>query len=211
LGGTGAVPQDSSSDIHQYFQEYSTTRHDVVDHDVLGFRNVLAEACDERPVQKYLEAHPQLLCSFLRSGHGEWIVPQMRFGSEYVADFVVGCGNSGGIHWHLIELESPTAKSVTKAGLSAKKFHVATRQIGSWRDWLQSNLDYARNPPAANGLGLKDISPRCSATIVIGRRSSVTPAFNAIRKRLHEESHIEVISYDNLLEQFEWICGVVNR
>jgi hypothetical protein len=202
--------QDESY-IYNYFRRYETTRHKVIQADVTGFREILDSAKDERPVQQYLQAHPQLLCCFLRSGHGEWVIPQLRFGSQYVADFLVGCGNSGGFIWDLIELESPKARLLIKDGQPSKQLRKAVSQIEDWRRWLGRNIDYAQRPPCRGGLGLEDLSPRESATIVIGRRTNVTEKFNDIRRTWKEQSNITVTTYDGLLERFEWILGVVER
>ena len=198
------------SDIHKYFRDYATSRHKVFQADVDGFRDVLETAKSERAPQLYLQEHPQLLCCFLRSGHGEWVVPQKRLGAEYVPDFVVGCGNSGGIFWNAIELESPNAKFVIKNGQPTRELRTAISQIEDWRRWLESNLDYARRAPSRNGLGLEEISPQIPSHIVIGRSSDLNARFNALRKTYYERSMIEIITYDGLLERFAWIKNVVH-
>jgi hypothetical protein len=192
--------------IHDYFRKFETSRWRVTSQDVDGFRQLLEEAEEERPIQLYLQNHPQLMCCFLRSGHGEWVIPQKRFGSELVADFVIGCGNSGGFAWDLVELESPCAPFLLKNGQPGKQLRTAVHQIKSWRSWIQRNLDYTRRPPSAHGLGFIDMSPRESAMIFIGRRKNVTPEFNNFRACCKENDRIEVVTYDRLLEHFEWIC-----
>lgn len=147
----------------------------------------------------------------MRSGHGEWIIPQKRLGAEYVPDFVLGHGGSGGIFWDFIELESPNAPFVLKNGQPAKELRTALHQIESWRAWLENNLDYARRPPSSSGIGLSEVSPRSSAKIVIGRRTNVTPEFNRLRKNYKEAGHIDVVTYDRLLDDFRWINGIIRQ
>lgn len=50
------------------------------------FVTVLADAQDEKPMQRHLESNPRLLVQHLRGGHGRWVIPQKRLGSEYVPD-----------------------------------------------------------------------------------------------------------------------------
>jgi hypothetical protein len=188
--------------IENYFRPFETTRHDITLSDIENFRDVLSEAKSERPLQKYLERHPQLLCSHLRSGHGEWVIPQKRLGAEYVPDFVIGCGNSAGKFWQFMELESPCAQLMTARGSAAVKLRTAIEQIDSWRGWLEQNLEYARRPPVKKGLGLEDVSPRSAAVVVIGRRSQESEQYNSLRQRYYHQHSIEIISYDRLFDDF---------
>lgn len=170
---------------------------------------VLASAPNEYVLQLFLQQHPQLLCAYLRSGHGEWVIPQKRLGAEYVPDFVIGCGNSAGLQWNFVELESPNAQFVLANGQASRELRTAIHQIECWRAWLQDNLDYGRRARSRNGLGLREVSPTASAKIVIGRRSQVTPAFNHLRQIYREKLHIEVLTYDRLIEDVERIKRAV--
>jgi hypothetical protein len=197
------------SDIHEYFREFESGRFDVTDKDVSDFETVLAAATDERAIQQFLQGRPQLLCAYMRSGHGEWVLPQKRLGAEYVPDFVIGHGSSGGVMWDFIELESPRSPFLLKSGQPSRELRNAVHQIESWRTWLRENLAYAQKPPASHGLGLLHVSPMSPAMIVIGRRQNITEEFNVYRQRLRERDHIKLITYDRLLDDFRWISGVI--
>lgn len=57
-------------------------------------------------------------------------------------DFMLCEMDSGGYHWILIELESPTHRSMTKAGEQSAKLTHALRQIRDWRIWLRKNIQW---------------------------------------------------------------------
>lgn len=199
------------SDIYEDFRDFEASRWDVTTADVRGFQEALERATNERSLQAYLQQHPQLFCAYLRSGHGEWIIPQKRLGAEYVPDFVIGCGNSGGLTWDFIELESPVASLTLANGQPSKELRTAIHQVECWRDWLRDNLDYARRSRSMHGLGLQEVHPTAHAKIVIGRRQHSSPAEKHLKARYRERHHIDIMSYDRLLENFEWINGVIRR
>ncbi len=92
----------------------------------------------------------------------------------------------------MVELESPTKKALTKAGLPANKCAEAMKQVRDWRSWLTDNIAYAREE-----LGLKDIDANCRAYIVIGRRSSLDAKQVKTYRALSTDNTV-VMSYDRL-------------
>lgn len=84
---------------------------------------VIREAGDERPVQEFFERNRGLLVQLVRGGHGRWVFPKPRLGSEHVLDFMICEKDSGGYHWHLIELENPNYKALTKKGSTECRAH----------------------------------------------------------------------------------------
>src|SRR4051812_30149623 len=67
----------------------------------------------EGPLQEFLEAHPVLIAStFLRGGHGRWVMREKRFGDAFRADFLAAEDSSIGIEWHLIEIEPPVTRGI---------------------------------------------------------------------------------------------------
>jgi uncharacterized protein YjbI with pentapeptide repeats len=170
---------------------------------VRSFATILNAAKDERPLQKHLEQHPSLVLACIAPNHRGWVVPQMRLGSEYVADFMA-CGlTSLGHEWLGIELESPAAAMFLKNGEQSETLRHAIRQIHDWRDWITNNLDYARRPRQDSGLGLRDISGEFPGLILIGRRSELDPMTMQRRRRLSKELRIEIRTYDFLLQACE--------
>ena len=156
------------------------------------FDRVLADSVNERPLQKFLASAPMLLDPLLPPGGAYWCLDRPQLGAEFVPDFLLATATSAGFSWVAIELESPTVKAMTKAGLPARKLAEALGQLRDWRMWLTDNVAYARQER-----GLKDIDGRCKAVAIIGRRSSLNP--RQIKKYLALSTDgITVMSYDRL-------------
>lgn len=158
------------------------------------FERVLGDATDERPLQTLLATFPVLLGPLAHPGGAIWCLDRPRLGSEFVPDFLLASITSVGFQWTMIELESPSEKPLTKAGLPAKKLAEAFRQIRDWRTWLTDNVAYARGE-----LGLKDIDANCPAFVVIGRRGSLDPKQVKTYRALSADG-VTVMTYDRLLE-----------
>lgn len=164
---------------------------------VAEFERVLADAVDERPLQSILAFAPVLLGPLAPPGGSYWCLDRPQLGAEYVPDFLLASATSVGFRWIAIELESPTAKALTKAGLPARKLADALGQIRDWRTWLMDNVAYARQER-----GLKDIDGNCEAVVVIGRRSSLDPK-QVNRYRAISTDGITVMSYDRLHDSMQ--------
>lgn len=172
-------------------------------------REAIEASPDERPVQECLRDHPSLLARLVGlTSYGTYVRSQVALGSQLIPDFLLGVGDSGGVHWTLIELESPKAQVAIKGGRLAGKAREGTQQVEDWREWLLSNLDYARRTPNDNGLGLVEIRPESPGIVIIGRRDGVPTASLEIRHRLRERRNIALHSYDWLLEAVDPNVGV---
>jgi len=161
--------------------------------------SLLETADSERPIQAFLEKHPHVLIEHLGGGHGRWVIPQKRLGSEFIPDFVIGELSSIGYEWYLVELESPRAQMFTRAGHPTVELNRAINQIVSWRSWLTANRDYAARPRREQGLGLTDISPAPTGLILIGRRESEGET-EALRRQYTNDLRIAIHTYDFLVD-----------
>lgn len=180
---------------------------------ILEFRKLIDGNPAERAVQSFLEIHRNLFLSFMRTGHGNWLFPQLRFGPHFIADFVLCEGSSGGPHWSLWELESPRAELHLKNGEFSKPLRTAITQIKDWRRYIQLNREPLSRSKAEGGYGLHHIRPKSNAKIVIGRRQKAYPSrFQALRQELYEEDRIEIITHDTLIDRVEqrWVDYYVN-
>lgn len=167
-------------------------------------REAIESAEDEKPVQACLQAHPQLVARLAGlTSFGAFVRSQVELGSQLVPDFMLAVADSAGVHWTLIELESPRAQVGIRNGRLAGKAREGVQQIEDWREWILSNLDYARRPPTDNGLGLVEIRPESPGIVLIGRRDAMSPASDAVRRRLLEQRNIALHSYDWLLDALE--------
>lgn len=162
---------------------------------------VICTANDEKPIQKYLEENPHLLTSLL-GGKSRFCIPQKRLGSEYIPDFLISDTDSLGISWVLIELETPKSAIYLQTSDQLDEYtRKGVAQIQEWREWLTSNIAYARNKRSDNGLGLFDIRPSSRAVVIVGRRAYLRETKEVARNQLRENENIHIHTYDWLLEQ----------
>jgi hypothetical protein len=164
-------------------------------------RALIEVANDERPIQRFFTDHPHVLTALLDRAEARFAIPEVELGNQLRADFFMADVNSLGIRWVLVELESPRVDVTLKTKPDfSKEARNGIGQVRSWREWLQSNLNYARNPQSENGLGLVDIRPETKGLVLVGRRSSLRPNAIAMRSRLEETENITVHTYDWLVE-----------
>lgn len=185
--------------LEHFFTTWDSITADLVSQ----FVDCLDSATGEQDLQKFLELNPSLLVQPLGGGHGRWVLPQKRLGSEYVTDFVIGEKSSIGFEWTAVELESPLASLFTKKGDPSARLTHGLRQITDWRTWLARNRDYASRPRDRNGLGLVDIDPSPPAWLIIGRRHSSDPATAERRRQMSNDLRVRIHSFDWLVERAE--------
>ncbi|MEV0855114.1 Shedu anti-phage system protein SduA domain-containing protein [Nocardia fluminea] len=180
-----------------------------IDPDVaVGLREVVDEANDERPVQSFLEDHPQILARLLTGGHGRWVIPQKRLSGEYIPDFVIGERSSIGFEWHMIELESPAAPIFTKSYGQSQQLRKGIDQVRDWRRWISNNQDKARRPRAEHGEGLTDINGNVPAFVFIGRDTDRTDEASQRLRQLMDELRVQIRSYDWLIRMSSSAAGL---
>jgi antiviral defense system Shedu protein SduA len=194
----GPFSTEERANLHQH--ALPSTRR-IARSDVDAFRDVVNSAPDERAIQTHLTEHPHLWQS-LSGGEQPWVLPKVRFGGRYEADFLVASESSLGIEWIYVELESPQAAAFTKAGQYAEKARTGIFQIQSWREFIRQNGGYACRSPSDGGLGLPGLRPKDGGLVLIGRRGPwKDPA--ELRRQSQENDRIAVRSYDWLLERME--------
>jgi hypothetical protein len=179
----------------------------VSEDDITELETLITTADDERPIQKFLEEHGYLLTALL-GGNERYCLSQKRLGGEYVPDFIIGDVDSLGIRWVLIELETPRSGIYLKGGLLLdEKARKGMSQIMDWRNWLSSNIAYARQRRSENGLGLFDIREKSDALVLVGRRSQMPNTSDAQRHEYRQSNNIQIHSYDWLLEILRGAIG----
>lgn len=170
---------------------------------ILGFKEVLKVATAERPIQEYLERNKELFMCLMRTGHGNWLFPQPSLLGHFVPDFLYAAGNSGGLSWTYVELESPEHIPFTQKGEFRNALNKAIGQIQDWREMVGDNIRSIRAPRTDGGLGFHGLHPRNSAHIYIGRRHDRYPERYNRRRREYRDNHgIYIESYDTLFEKF---------
>jgi hypothetical protein len=169
-------------------------------HDVTGLERVIDSAGDEKPLQAFLARHLQLLAALAGpTSLGTYARSQPSLGGQLFPDFVLAVADSAGLHWTLIELESPAVAAGLQNGQLSKEARKAVQQIESWREWLTEHLAMARSS-GTNGYGLTDIRPESPGIVLIGRRAADKPISSQVQRRLLEEQNITLHSYDWLVD-----------
>jgi hypothetical protein len=168
--------------------------------DVDDLERVIAKAEDERPIQLYLQENPELLASLL-GGKERYCIRLPHLGKEYVPDFIIGDVGSVGFRWVLIELETPRSGIYLAGGEELDKYARKGRgQIVSWRNWIATQIAYARGRKSENGLRLFDIREKSEAIVFVGRRSKMPESKASERHELWQSNAIAIQSYDWLLD-----------
>ena len=185
---------------HRELSEHEV-KEAVTKEDIVRLKEVIDSACDEKPIQKHLEEKPQIITALI-GGKNRYCLPQKRLGAEYVPDFLIGDTDSLGISWVLIELETPKSAIYLKTNDQLDEYaRKGVSQIQEWREWLTSNIAYARNNRMNNGLGLIDIRPLSRAVVLVGRRTNMRVTKEIARNQLRDSENIHIHTYDWLLEQ----------
>lgn len=189
-----------SASKQQELQEYIVSSPLTFDH-VEQLQEVIESAKDEKPIQQFIEACPQVLTALL-GGRTRFCIPRLSLGGKYTPDFFMSDINSLGVRWVFVELETPDS-DVTLKGRNDLEDHArkGVSQVKEWREWLQNNLDVARRSKQKDGLGLVDIRPRSEGVVFVGRRARLLGNADAVRNPIREENDIQVHTYDWLLEQ----------
>jgi hypothetical protein len=162
--------------------------------DLTTLAAVISDARSEQPLQELLAARPAILACLVPAAADIWVFDRRKLGAEFIPDFLVAYRNSAGVHWTLIELESPTAQALTNKGRPAAKLNEALGQIRDWRIWLRQNIAYAHAQ-----LGLHGIDAEAPGIVIIGRRADLKPP-NAARYRELSANQDVVMSYDRLVD-----------
>lgn len=169
---------------------------------VQAFEEVIDDAVDERPIQKFIEKNPEILASLV-GGNERYCIPLKRLGDRYVPDFVVGSVDSLGVRWHFVELETPRSGIYTGKGDGLDKFaRKGSDQITAWRRWVAENLGHARARRSESGLGLFDVEGHAPGFVIVGRRNRMPDDVSeSIRLEQRSRNNTEIHSYDWLLER----------
>jgi hypothetical protein len=163
-------------------------------------RRTVDQARDERPIQAFLAAHPEVFAAALLSGHTRCVRSQVRLGAQHVPDFLLADVSSIGVAWTLVELETPTASILVKNGDFARQTRTALLQIDEWRNWIEQNGGYARR---TTGLGLLGIRSDAPGLILVGRRDGDESDADSSWRRAQTRAQrgVSIHTYDWLLER----------
>jgi hypothetical protein len=158
------------------------------------FVHILNDAPDEKPLQQFLAKNSVILRMLFPPSPSFWSFNRLKFGCQYIPDFLLCAYNSAGFNWTLVELESPLKTALNARGRMGAALTEAIGQINDWRIWLRRNIAYAHEE-----LGLKGINAECHCVIVIGRQSRLNPKHINHYRELSRD-HLAVMTYDRLVD-----------
>ena len=187
--------------LHAEMGNYRVSWAELTLEDIHALKRALNHAEQEEDLQRFLTANKQFLIQHLSGGHIRFVIPKPKLGKSFVPDYLLVNEDSGGHHWHGVELEAHTQRMFISTGQPAAPLTHSIQQIVDWREWLKNNIAHARAPEAEGGCGLVGIDGELPATILIGRRSEYPASFNAFRRQTEQKSRIAIHSYDWLVDR----------
>ena len=169
------------------------------------------ESTKETDIQKYLEKNSNIMIA--EFGQTDWyyniLIPQFKFGSDYIADFVFLKGQSFSFWIDLIEIKPACSHMFNKDGTFSQKLNKAVFQVNSWKYWINEN-ESAFREHLQKELRKKysdfaeDFRMGYTRRFVVKRniimsRRNLCVGFEKQRQQL-EESGIHTITYDRLIQ-----------
>ncbi len=166
----------------------------------------------EEHFQRFLEQNPQMLLVAVNLGHhGTYVMPQVRFGGQFVADFMIGAKNSMGCFWTGVEIESPRHDVVKSDEHFRATTNHAIDQIRDWRRFVRENIAMARAPRHQGGLGLVDIEQTFKAWVITGRDTDGRTIQARRDQYLESGERLHVQTWDGFRERVAAAIGSSRR
>ncbi|MEK7281476.1 MAG: Shedu anti-phage system protein SduA domain-containing protein [Chloroflexota bacterium] len=186
LAAGGSLRNDSVK-THQQLQQ----QH------IEAFTSLIRTAATEEELHKFIKQNRYLLTRKIHPAHhGQFCISKAKFGSQYIADFLIAGLDSAGLWWYGVELESPRKRMFTQNGDPTKELSHAIRQIEDWRGWLRQNIQYAQE-------SYPGIDAELPCYVIMGSREVEVLAGDKLRSRTRE-----VMKRDKpglLLHHYEWL------
>lgn len=184
----------------------------------------------EAPLQRFLEAHPEVIEDTFDSGsYFTTVFPQFSLAGEYVPDFVM-IGHRSNWMWNvdLIEIEPSVLEKplFNKAKQAAGRLRDAEGQVDKWKAWMGGYKDSIFVPKALEKLKQRrawderpefyHLSEGNRQTIdvwyriIIGRRQHFEGWGNKYRD-LRYAQHVEIVPWDRLLERLKFRLEISSK
>ncbi|MQA92544.1 MAG: DUF4263 domain-containing protein [Gemmatimonas sp.] len=176
--------------------------HSAATRALAGLRSAINELHDllerevrEEELQKCLTRNPALFGAEYRA-----VEPKHRLGGEYEMDYAL-IRISGLVD--VVEIERSSHKLFRQSGDPTSALIHAEQQVLDWLSWCDHNSAYARE-------GLPLIQ-RPIGFVVIGHTSDLSEddRKRLIRRNLTFEGHLQVLTYDDLLERAQRLVEVL--
>lgn len=139
----------------------------------------------ERQVHSFLKSKLDLVVGvFATSWNYAEAFSEVPFGSDYRADFVVLCANSGYWTAHVIELKSPSVKLYDAKFEKSADLRLAERQIAQRLDWKRQN-ELRFRETLAGLVGDEDPAYCSSASVHVSARSELMDQRTVVHMKTH--------------------------
>ncbi len=147
--------------------------------------------------------------------HSAYIFPEFQLGVSYKADYLLIGKNSGGYEFIFIEFESPSDRIVIANGDFGESIRKGLSQINDWDTWLEENFNtlseiFGRlknpNENLPNEFYKLDKS-RIHYVVVVGRREHYKERTYRLRRKEKDQSKINLLHYDNLIDFSKNLIG----
>jgi len=159
---------------------------------------ILKKKAPESAYHRFLVEYGRLF--FADLGGVIEVVSKLRFGADFVSDFVaIRDVGSYGLTYEIVEIEIPQAHPFTGEGIASARLSRAIQQVLNWRMWLQAHVNEARRI-FPSGLYFPGARPVFTFKIIIGTRENSSQWLDR-RNALSEALGISIRSFDSLTEQ----------
>lgn len=156
---------------------------------------ISCERVSEHRFHQFLEKHAHIF--FWDALGFATVISKLRFGADYVSDFVVVYDNwSNGVRYKLVEIERPDTPPFTKGGVASARLSRAIQQVLSWKTWLIEHPTEAKRL-FPSFFHYTEAEPVFEFEIVIGTRNNTKHALES-RRVLSQTLGIGIRSFDNL-------------
>lgn len=171
---------------------------------------LLQTAASERPVQRFLERHPELLPGLQDKHNGPRrgiVVSQFPFGSDYKADFAFVSTHSMELQFTFVEIEDPSKPIFNADDSFTQHFQHALQQVRDWLRWTAANVDHLLHMygDLFHNYDVSSDTRTARGYLVYGRRSEVDQSQRRKERwssLLTADRAIEVMTYDRLRGAF---------
>ncbi len=140
--------------------------------------------------------------------HGTFMFPEFKLGNTYQADYLIVGKNSDGYHFVFIEMESPYGNITIGSGDEGEVIRKGLNQVNDWDRWLDENYSSLAETFTKYKHPEYDLpeefykldKTRIKYAVVAGRRDAFTKKLRRKRRKLFDDSKINLLHYDNLCD-----------
>jgi hypothetical protein len=171
---------------------------DILESIRTGWAKLILDRHHEEVYHSYLNEHAGFFLNY------PWevcvVISKLRLGAEHTTDFIVGRdGSSAGMHYELIELETPYDAPFTNRGNPSARLTAAIQQIQNWRSWIRENRQATRKLLPAIGVRTSRAAANYTFKVIIGNRENSERWLDR-RNDLARQLGIEIRSFEYLTD-----------